>query len=76
MHIVDPIQMCIPEYEVACNMLRKFRKHEVMCVLETWVNSWSKRSFVASFLCRTLLPNASFASTNSNSFLSLFTAGD
>ena len=41
MHIVDPTQNNIPEFQSACAIMKKLRKHDAMCVIKTWANSWS-----------------------------------
>ena len=38
--ILDSSQSSIPEFDDACGVLRKVRKHDAMCVIKTWFNSW------------------------------------
>ena len=39
--ILDVSQNHIPAFDSACAIMRKLRKHDVMCVIKTWTNSWS-----------------------------------
>ena len=41
MGILDASQSSIPEYDSACAVMRKVRKHVAMCVIKTWTNSWA-----------------------------------
>ena len=38
---IDPTQNSLPEFESACKLMRKMRKHDAMCIIKTWVNSWT-----------------------------------
>jgi len=40
MRLVDPTQTTIPEFQAACAVMRNIRKHDALCVIKTWVNSW------------------------------------
>ena len=39
--ILDVSQHSIPDFDNACAIMRKLRKHDAMCVIKTWTNSWS-----------------------------------
>jgi hypothetical protein len=39
--ILDVSQHSVPEFDNACAIMRKLRKHDAMCVIKTWTNSWS-----------------------------------
>jgi len=38
---VDLDVLNLPEFDCACAELKRLRKHDAMCVVKTWVNSWA-----------------------------------